>query len=99
MYWGNRFTARRTEFMSAVNEALIRDVVGEVLGRLGGAPGAAGAAPASARVQAPKPDCGCNGNGHSAAPAARGRFGVFQDAGEACVAAQESFLQLQKAGV
>ncbi|MFM1768133.1 MAG: hypothetical protein RJA22_662 [Verrucomicrobiota bacterium] len=83
--------------MSAVNEALIRDIVGEVLGRLGGAPAAKPASPAPA---APKSDCGCGGKGAApAAPALRGRFGVFQDAGEACVAAHESFLQLQKAGV
>jgi aldehyde dehydrogenase len=79
--------------MSAVNESLVRDIVAEVLGRLGGVP-TASAAPAS------KPDCGCNGNGHSAsAPALRGKFGVFSDANEACAAAHESFLQLQKAGV
>ena len=29
----------------------------------------------------------------------RGKFGVFQDANEACAAAHEAFLQLQKAGV
>jgi len=85
--------------MSAVNEALIRDIVGEVLSRLGGAP-----APAPSRASTPTPasksDCGCGGkDAGSSAPALRGRFGVFQDANEACVAAQESFLQLQKAGV
>src|SRR6187401_2336828 len=78
--------------MSAVNEAFIRDIVGEVLGRLGGAPAPKTFAPAPA----PKADCGCNGK--SPVPA-RGKFGIFQDANEACVAAHESFLQLQKAGV
>src|SRR6266511_528446 len=81
--------------MSAVNEALIRDIVGEVLGRLGGAP----APKASAPTPAPKSDCGCNGKGHGAAPGLRGKYGVFADANEACAAAHESFLQLQKAGV
>ncbi len=82
--------------MSAVNETLIRDVVAEVLGRLGGAPAAS--KPASA--PASKTDCGCGGKGASSSgPALRGKFGVFADANEACAAAQESFLQLQKAGV
>jgi aldehyde dehydrogenase len=81
--------------MSAVNEALIRDIVGEVLGRLGGAPARKTSTPAPA----PKPDCGCNGKSHAVAPGLRGKYGVFNDANEACVAAHESFLQLQKAGV
>ena len=82
--------------MSAVNETLIRDVVTEVLGRLGGAAPAAKSAPAPA----PRQDCGCGGkNSTNGKPALRGKFGVFQDANEACAAAQESFLQLQKAGV
>ena len=83
--------------MSAVNEALIRDIVGEVLGRLGGAP--ASAKPAVAPASTPS-TCGCNGKAHSAAsPALRGKFGVFQDANEACAAAHEAFLQLQQKGV
>jgi len=81
--------------MSSVNETLIRDVVADVLARLGGAPAAAKATPTPAR----KADCGCNGQSHAASPGARGKFGVFTDANEACVAAHESFLQLQKAGV
>ena len=82
--------------MSAMNETLIRDVVAEVLGRLGGA--APPAVPATA--PAAKHDCGCGGNGSaSGRPALRGKFGVFADANEACAAAHESFLQLQKAGV
>jgi aldehyde dehydrogenase len=83
--------------MSAVNETLIRDVVAEVLGRIGGgapAPKTTPSTPPSA------PSCGCNGKSHSApSPALRGKFGVFQDASEACAAAQEAFLQLQKKGV
>src|SRR5215510_6769914 len=81
--------------MSAVNEALIRDIVGEVLGRLDGAPTPRTSTPSTA----PKSDCGCNGKGHAAAPGLRGKFGVFQDANEACAAAQEAFLQLQQKGV
>ncbi|HMO63741.1 MAG TPA: aldehyde dehydrogenase [Verrucomicrobiota bacterium] len=74
--------------MSAINEALIRDIVGEVLGRLGQGPKSA---PAPAKADA----CGC----HTKPAAARGKFGVFQDAAEACAAAHESFLLLQKKGV
>jgi aldehyde dehydrogenase len=79
--------------MSAVNETLIRDVVADVLARLGNVPAAA--APAAAA----KADCGCNGKSHAASSGARGKFGVFQDANEACAAAHESFLQLQKGGI
>ena len=82
--------------MSALNETLIRDVVAEVLGRLGNP--AAPAPPAAA--PAPAAACGGNGKSHSAAaPARRGKFGVYQDADEACAAAQESFLQLKAKGV
>ncbi len=82
--------------MSAVNEALIRDIVGEVLGRLGGVPAPRTSTPAPA----PKSDCGCGGkSATSSAPSLRGKYGVFNDANEACAAAHESFLQLQKAGV
>src|SRR5206468_9224169 len=35
----------------------------------------------------------------SASSRLRGKFGVFQDANEACAAAQEAFLQLQQKGV
>ncbi|MDB6026359.1 MAG: Aldehyde Dehydrogenase [Verrucomicrobiales bacterium] len=83
--------------MSAVNEALIRDVVQEVLGRLGGAPVSNGKAAAPAPAKA---DCGCHGNGHaSASPGRRGKFGVFQDANEACEAAHEAYQQLSEKGV
>jgi len=82
--------------MNAVNEALVRDIVSEVLGRLGGA-----APKPSSPTPAPAPhDCGCNGKGKSnGSPALRGKFGVFADAEEACAAAQEAFLQLQQKGV
>ena len=80
--------------MNAVNEALVRDIVSEVLGRLGGV------APQPSAPTNASPDCGCNGKAKStAAPGLRGKFGVFADADEACVAAQEAFGQLQKKGV
>src|SRR6266571_1619947 len=83
--------------MSAINESLIRDVVSEVLGRLGGAPAPKSSAPAPTPAQ---PSCSCNGQAHSSAsPGLRGKFGVFQDANEACAAAHEAFLQLQQKGV
>src|SRR5437868_496528 len=77
--------------MNAINETLIRDVVAEVLGRLG--------QPAAAPAAAPKESCGC-GNGHAtAASVGRGKHGVFQDANEACAAAHAAFLQLRQKGV
>src|SRR5438093_5362656 len=83
--------------MSTVNESLIRDIVSEVLGRLGGAP--ASAKPVVAPASSPS-SCACNGKGYSAAaPGLRGKFGVFQDADQACAAAHEAFLQLQQKGV
>ena len=83
--------------MSAVNETLIRDVVAEVLDRLGnGSTTASKPAPAPA----PKPDSCVGARKISAANVAlRGKFGVFQDANEACAAAQESYLQLKQKGV
>src|SRR5882724_5795238 len=79
--------------MSAVNEVLIRDVVAEVLGRLGQPP-AAKSAPAPA-----KEACGC-GNGHvSAARVTTGKHGVFQNPNDACAAAHAGFLELSKKGV
>ena len=42
----------------------------------------------------------CGGNGHAAASAiGRGKHGVFQDAKEACEAAQAGFFQLRQRGV
>src|SRR5260221_14609949 len=81
---------------SPVNETLIRDVVAEVLGRLG--------SPVASRLgaesPAPSPACGCgtknNGSGGSLS---RGKYGVFQDAGEACEAARAAYRQLQEGGV
>jgi aldehyde dehydrogenase len=84
--------------MSAVNETLIRDVVAEVLGRLGGTAGTTPIKPSPATPPATRaPACACQ---HAATSAARrGKFGVFADANEACVAANESFLQLKQKGV
>src|ERR1039458_5940795 len=47
-----------------------------------------------------KEACGCGGNGHATASTiGRGKHGVFQDANEACAAAQAGFLQLKQKGV
>ena len=88
--------------MSTVNEALIRDIVAEVMGRLGAAPGPAKTVPAPAPAPAPiASSCRCHGEGRAGPgrPALRGRFGVFPDANEACAAAHEAFLQLQQQGI
>jgi len=85
--------------MSVVNETLIRDVVAEVLGRLG----QGGTTPTPATYPAPPaPACGCSNNGHPSGGSlsnGSGTFGVFQDANQACAAAHEGFLQLRKNGV
>lgn len=87
--------------MSAVNETLIRDVVAEVLGRIGGATttvttsAPAAPAPAAAKIDS----CGCSAKKATSAPALRGKYGVFATADEACAAAQEAFLQLQQKGI
>lgn len=83
--------------MSPVNEALIRDIVSEVLGRLGGAPAPA-PAPAPAAPDT-RPTCNCPTSAKSSSTARRGTFGVFQDAREACAAAHEAYLQLSAQGV
>jgi aldehyde dehydrogenase len=91
--------------MSAqINETLIRDVVQEVLGRLGGPapvakPAAAPVPPPDAPAPAVNPACGCPVPARSAPAARRGTFGVFQDANEACEAAHEAYLQLSEKGV
>lgn len=85
--------------MSAVNETLIRDVVAEVLGRIGGSATATTTRPAPAPAAAKGDSCGCGTKKATTAPALRGKFGVFADANEACAAAQESFLQLQRGGM
>ena len=77
----------------AVNEALIRDVIEDVLGRLGGSPEIVTAAPAAKPV-GNNDSCGCQTKGIS------GRdFGVFKTADEACDAAAKAFQQLRGQGV
>ena len=84
--------------MSAVNETLIRDVVAEVLGRLGNGAGTTTSKPAPAPT--PKSEsCGCGTKKATSAPALRGKYGVFATAEEACGAAQEAFLQLKQGGI
>ena len=61
--------------MSNVNEALVREVVEQVLSRLGGNAGSS---------------CSCSAKRH---------FGVFDDAKEACQAAEDAFQQLKEKGV
>jgi aldehyde dehydrogenase len=80
--------------MSAINETLIRDVIADVLNRLGQGPGGNGS-PAS-----PAPACGCETKIRTTGGSIRGsRHGVFQDADEACAAAHVGFLQLKKGGI
>ena len=72
---------------NAVNEALIRDVIQDVLGRLGGES-------STPDVKNDNGSCGCGGKSSS------GRdFGVFQNANDACDAASGAFLELRKQGV
>jgi aldehyde dehydrogenase len=86
--------------MSAVNETLIRDVVAEVLGRLGDNSATTTTKPSPTPAPAPKSEsCGCSAKKSVANPALRGKFGVFATAEEACEAAQEAFLQLKEKGV
>src|ERR1700691_4431377 len=100
--------------MSAMNETLIRYVVAEVLGKLNGLPrnGASTVAapapaapvrqttPAPASNSASSSSCGCEHKKSSRANVAlRGKYGVFQDANEACEAAQEAYLQLKEKGI
>jgi aldehyde dehydrogenase len=75
--------------MSAVNEGLIRDIVAEVLGRLGSSVSATAPAPAKA-------DCGCHNKKNGSAS---GKFGVFADANEACEAAAAGYEKLRLGGM
>jgi aldehyde dehydrogenase len=81
--------------MSAVNEALVRDVVAEVLSRLGQGP----APTAAPQRNGDTSSCGCPARNPSGGSLSSGQFGVFKDAGEACAAAHSGFLQLKKKGV
>ncbi len=73
---------------AALNENLIREVVEEVLGRLG--------SNKPADVPSPKTDCNCHKNRNGAGS---GKFGVFQDADAACDAAGAAFVKLQQGGI
>jgi len=78
--------------MNTVNETLIRDVVAEVLGRLGQA-----APPNNGSASSPAPsktECGRSGKAGT-----QGKHGVFQDANDACAAGHDAFLRLREAGV
>lgn len=74
-----------------MNETLIREIVEEVLQRLGQAKTSSAGCPLQ-QQKAPSVKSG-------ATPGFRGKYGVFQDADEACQAAQESYLQLSEQGV
>ncbi len=88
--------------MNAVNETLIRDVVAEVLGKLNGADAKTFSA-SPVPFPAPEPATPSRGSVpgkiSSASTSLRGKFGVFQDAREACSAAQESYLLLKQKGI
>ena len=87
--------------MSAVNETLIRDVVSEVLGKLGGTATATTKPYPAPSAPAPKSDSCSHGTRKASSMnvALRGKYGVFATAEEACAAAQESFLQLKEKGI
>jgi aldehyde dehydrogenase len=75
--------------MSNLNEALIREVVQEVLGRIGRSPAPAAESPHA--LQRASSRSGHNGAGR--------HFGVYQEASDACQAAHDAFVQLQQKGV
>jgi aldehyde dehydrogenase len=79
---------------AALNENLIREVVEEVLGRLG--PGRTNFSNGTVPGPIPKADCDCHKNHNGAVG---GQFGVFQDAASACAAAAEAFVKLQQGGI
>ena len=79
---------------NAVNEALIRDVIEDVLGRLGGSTAIAAPLPA-AKPAGDNGSCGCQAKGSSGGK----NFGVFQTADEACDAAAKAFQQLRGQGI
>ena len=79
---------------NAVNETLIREVIEDVLGRLGGGTPVVTQSPL-AKPTGDDASCSCNAKG-----AQSGReFGVFQTADEACDAAAGAFRQLREQGV
>ncbi len=76
---------------TSINESLIRDVVAEVLGRLGQGSAGASAAPAAASAPPAAAPAVVKGGGR--------RYGLFQEAKAACAAAQVAFEQLSEKGV
>jgi aldehyde dehydrogenase len=74
---------------AALNEQLIREVVEEVLGRLGPAKAATSAPADKTECHCPKPRASVSGR----------EFGVFQEAGPACEAAAAAFVKLQQGGI
>ena len=86
---------------SPVNDTLVRDIVEEVLSRLGRGGTTQPSTPA------PSKSCGCSGSAGASAcstPTAassngRRRYGVYQDAKEAAAAAHGAFQQLSQKGV
>ena len=85
---------------TAINETLIRDVVEEVLGRLGGGRAAAPPPVATSSPVSPSPPRGTPAAKTTVGSNRSGRrFGVFADADEACEAAHEAYLQLSERGV
>jgi len=74
---------------AALNEQLIREVVEEVLGRLG---------PAKADASPPRDNHECN-CAKPALSSGAGQFGVFQEAAQACEAAAAAFVKLQQGGM
>ncbi len=78
---------------NAVNEALIRDVIEDVLGRLGGSTPVV-VPPPAVKPAGDNGSCGCQAKGSGDR-----HFGVFQTADEACDAAADAFQQLREQGV
>tara|TARA_B100001971_G_scaffold58981_1_gene53987 strand:+ start:2531 stop:4021 length:1491 start_codon:yes stop_codon:yes gene_type:complete len=78
---------------NAVNEALIRDVIEDVLGRLGGSTPVV-VPPPAVKPAGDNGSCGCQAKGSGDR-----HFGVFQTADEACDAAAGAFQQLREQGV
>ena len=100
--------------MSAINETLIRDVVVDVMARLGSARPSHEAdqkpcghspcpLPTGSGAVGRRPGEGFRSSMHEIGSVNRrsagGKFGVFQDANDACVAAQGAFEKLRQKGV
>ena len=79
---------------NALNETLIRDVIEDVLGRLGGGTTVVTQAP-EAKPAGDDGSCSCQSKRGSGSR----EFGVFSTADEACDAAAQAFRQLREQGV